>query len=356
VLCNEELYNTLVEVFGEVIVHTHGQPITLSQLPSMKGRFGANRKDFRITTEMVEDGGEHYSVDCPFCGDTRKRLWLSHAWGSTYEIDGKEIPISRGLICCFNENCTDKGDNFNKFCSYLEGKLRPTVVPKATLNTSGALIPVDFPEPTYEVTAVGADPVITRYLLDRKYDLAELNNEWGFRYGKIDFYDVNAVIMPVFDNYGRQCAFWQARYPIIGPIPETFRDGRKKPKYYLPAGSKKSLVLYNLYRAMKTDFIVLTEGIFDAVRVGPSGVAMFGKDLSTRQMQDLYASANHTTLVWIPDMDDPDALGIAEDKVSIMNLRNQFAGGAHVLRLEKGDPADHTRSELWASINALTAR
>lgn len=351
---NEPLYNAMCEAFGDVVLHGEGTPITLKKTPTTDGLFGKDLANFKITADMIEDGGEYYVVNCPFCGDSRKRLWVCHAWGGLYEIGGTNYPVSKGLAICYNENCLDIKDNWLKLCSYIKGVDRPVVVPKTGRPGSGKMPFVEFPEPTYRVNDPAADPRIVTYLTSRGYDIDELGNHWDFRYGEIDIYASPVIIVPVLDK-GR-LAFWQARYPISGDIPEFFKDGRRKPKYYLPGGSKKSFVLYNFYRALRTDYIVLTEGVFDAARVGVSGVAMFGKDLSSRQLQDLACVAGNKTLIWIPDKDDPKAYEIAYKRVIEFNNRNLFGGGAHLLDIGEGDPADHSREEIWASISRLLAK
>ncbi len=351
---NEPLYNALVAAFEDVTITGKGMALTLKRKPTLQGLFGKKLRDYKITKDMIEDGGEYYVVNCPFCGDTRKRLWVCHALGGTYEVDGKRVPIDRNLAVCYNEQCLKDSTNWWKFQGYLKGVGKPTLIPKTgTVAADGRLPEVSFPEVTYMVNAYGADPLITSYLEGRGYNLDELADVWNFRYGHIDIYDAPVVIMPIFHR--GECAFWQARYPNDDEIPEFFKNGRRKPKYYLPGGSKKSFVLYNLERAIQTDYIVLTEGIFDVVRVGQSGVCMFGKDLSSRQLQDLQVVAYDKTLIWIPDMDDPQALQIARKRVNSFNKRGLFQGGAKLLELSDGDPADYTREELWAMISQLPA-
>jgi hypothetical protein len=352
---NEPLYNALCAAFSDVVIHGEGTTLTFHEKPTLANKLGKDLRDYKINAKMVEHWGECYAVNCPFCGDTRKRLWVSHAWGGTYEVEGNRVPVSKGLVVCYNERCLNNTDNWVTFCKYIEGSLKPVIVPKESSVVSGGKeAHVEFPSITYRVNGPGADPTVRQYLVDRGYDLDELGNCWDIRSGKIDFYDIPVVVVPVMDS--THCVFWQARYPKGGEIPEFFRDGRRKPKYYLPRGSKKSYLLYNLYNAAQTDYIVLTEGIFDAIRVGRSGVAMFGKDLSSRQLQDLQVLAGRKTVIWIPDKDDPDAYSLAAKRVKAMNNRGLFQGGAHVLDIGDGDPADHTRGDIWASISQLLAK
>lgn len=351
-MLNKPLYNALCEAFdGDVRIIGEGNPLIVLNPPKVTGRWRKDLSEVRIASDMVDEGGEHYAVNCPFCNDRKHRLWVCHAWGSFVELEGFHIPVSRALVHCYNELCLTEHDNWVKFCEMLEGKWKPAPVEHASGSSSIDFKPSQFPEPTWHVNLPGIDTRVQQYLTGRGYNLDELARVWDFRVGKIDIYDIPVVIMPV--TYNGTYKFWQARYPMTGDVPERFSDGRVKPRYYLPSGSKKSSVLYNLHNAIKTDYVVLVEGIFDAVRVGTSGVAMFGKMLSTLQEQMLYNMAYNKKIVVIPDMDDPDAIHIARKAVDGMNVRQIFKEGVYLLELENGDPAEYKREELWASIKRL---
>lgn len=350
---NEPLYKALVAAYEDVVIVNEDSPMIVSRMPVVDVATGGRLSDMRISSDMVDEGGEYYTINCPFCDDKdvkRHRLWVCHAWGSRIDVNGLHIPVSKGLVHCYNEHCMNNHEYWKKFCQSVEGKWKPDVVTHSTCSNGPLEVkPVVFPS-TFYVNVPGADPMITNYLTGRGYDLNELAKHWDFRYGKIDFYDVPAVIMPVY--FDGKYAFWQARYPVNGEIPEFFHDGRRKPKYYIPAGAKKSLVLYNMDRAIHTDTIVLVEGIFDAVRIGDSGVAMFGKKPSGRQANRLYAMASDKRVVWIPDQDDEEAVEAARTYTERWNMAGAFEGGAHMLTLPDGDPAEYTREEIWRMINA----
>jgi len=91
------------------------------------------------------------------------------------------------------------------------------------------------------------------------------------------------------------------------------------------------------------------------MKVGAQGVAMFGKSPSEAQLQLLFLWKNGRVF-WIPDEDDPDSVEAAIKKTENWNLRKLFAGGAYVVRLPKGDPADYGREELWSLIKQQTAK
>ena len=348
-MLNEALYEALRISYNSVDVHNEDEPLTLARLPVPDVFRGMSNT--KITSDMIDDGGEYYAVNCPFCQDTRHRLWVCHAWGGSIELHGIHYQISKGAVHCYNELCLESHNNWTAFCKSVEGKWKPGLLAVGEeyerLARDKEVI-IDMPVGNYYVSDPHGSPLIRQYLQERRFDLHELSTYWDFRAGKIDFYDVPCVIMPVICQ-GRY-KFWQARYPCSGKIPEFFRDGRRKPKYYIPAGAKKSRVLYNYDNAMQTPTIVLVEGIFDAVRVGSNGVAMFGKRPSTRQQQLLVNEASDKAVVWIPDRDDEEAVEYARSYTARWNNNNQFAGGAYVLTLNDGDPADHTREELCSLI------
>ena len=46
--------------------------------------------------------GETYKVSCPFCSDTRQRLWINHHWGVRDEKTNDDL---LHLAHCFNDDC-----------------------------------------------------------------------------------------------------------------------------------------------------------------------------------------------------------------------------------------------------------
>jgi DNA primase len=91
------------------------------------------------------------------------------------------------------------------------------------------------------------------------------------------------VVIPIHNERGELVAY--AGRSIDG----------SEPKYKLPAGFHKSLVLYNLHRCIErgdVDTVVVVEGFFDAIAVHKGGfpcVALMGSSLSPEQEQLLCA-------------------------------------------------------------------
>ena len=129
-------------------------------------------------------------------------------------------------------------------------------------------------------------------------------------------------------------------------------DG-SEPKYKLPAGFKKSQVLYNLARALEDDSagaVVLVEGFFDCIKVVQAEhvcVALMGCSLSEEQETLLVREFRQVVVmldgdeagrkaageiagrlahkVWVRVVGVPD--GRQPDKLSMEELRGMLGGG-----------------------------
>ena len=67
---NPVLYARLVELFDEVRISHEGIEAT----PGVVMVVGGQR------VSIGAEHGEYYSVNCPFCGDTRGRLYINHTY------------------------------------------------------------------------------------------------------------------------------------------------------------------------------------------------------------------------------------------------------------------------------------
>jgi len=339
---NIPLYNAMVKAFGDVSISRPGEPVVLkaAEPTPVTKQLSYGRKRKKLPSRIVDDG-ECYTVNCPFCGDKRKRLWLCHAWDShTTDEDGKIIYVGKEPIICYNEQCLQDPGNFRKLESMIHID-KDAVTPIACSTNEEAvtnrIIRLPFGIPLKDVKA--------RYVKDyveqeRGFSTGELSDDWGVQVSKIWFYPEPCLVFPVVQN--DICKGWQARY-----IGEGSREKLDKPKYYIPRGFKKSWALYNMDRARLFPVVVLTEGVLDAIKVGKAAVAMFGKKPSLFQFKLLANFWRNSTLVWIPDEDDVQSWKIANTYTEEWNVRKAFAGGAHVVRLPHGDPALFKKEEIW---------
>jgi len=290
-------------------------------------------------------GGEQYHVCCPFCGDTRCRLYVGYTWDrSLRTADGKLIYAGKRAIC-HNEDCLADKENFKKFDALVKANL--SVQDNTPLGCVEGRGPAEddvfaMPPGCIPLADPAVPPGVQEYVSGRGFDLAELSEGWQVQVGRVPGYPGPMLVFPI--HQGGELRAWQARYPGEG----YKQLGR--PKYWWPSGVVKSWLLYNMDRARLYPCVVVTEGILDAVRVGPAGVALFGKVPSTRQETMLVALWRNGTLVWIPDADDPASGEAARRHVDRWNRRALFRNGAHVVELASGDPGSTPQGEIWKLI------
>ncbi len=98
---NPSLFRALQQ-FGEVRLTDPGVAMTALYVPTTDGR--AQLK--------VSNPGEYLRVNCPYCGDTKFRLWVNHRWGV---YDQRTGTCNRWLAICYNEGCLANDDNREDF-------------------------------------------------------------------------------------------------------------------------------------------------------------------------------------------------------------------------------------------------
>lgn len=271
-----ELYRRLRDCFrGHVTIANENQTMVAA----------THRRDGRAEL-VVADGGEYYRVDCPFCQDTRRRLWINYLWGKW-----DESTQSRNLFLavCYNEGCLAKQGHakvlYDRVYSdfiFEADELRDGVPATASLST------VEWPGRMVLVNELDYKHPARRYLEEeRKYDVDILSKTFDVRFmlEPDEKYRMTyqRLIIPAY----REGALmgWQARF--VGTPPH-----KTIPKYYSAPGMKRNQILYNFDNAKKHDFVVVMEGPTDVWSFGPEAVALFGKSLSTAQTQMLLGTWN----------------------------------------------------------------
>lgn len=145
----------------------------------------------------------------------------------------------------------------------------------------------------------------------------------------------NHLIVQTFD-FDQNPIYWMGR---------AIND-QIKPKAYNPLGKagfyNKSDVVFNLNNAKRNGFAVVCEGVFDAMTVGDSGTALFGKTLSMRQLE-AYMKAD-LELVYI--MLDPDAHYY---EIKLADTLSHYIP-TYVCFLKQGDPNEVGRSGVLKAI------
>jgi hypothetical protein len=337
-MLNQALYDKLVSAFGEVRVTNEGQPFLFNKSMNVRGE-----------SELVkQQSGEEYRVCCPVCGDTRFRLYINHTYGQDSIIG---YPTSR-LIKCQNENCEQNIRAYENAGEVLRrmlgGYLRDVITgkaPKVRVNTQEAkkLPPLSYPDNAITVDKLEPGNPAFDYLVLRTFDPEIIGKKYGVGYttdyvgeraGKSYNWLSGRMFIPCGDGG------WQARD----------LEGYSSMKYFTSPGWQKSRTVYNLDTARRQPKLcVLCEGVTDVWRVGDRGVAIFGKDLSVKQCDDI--SSNFAAVAVMLDADAFEGLKPSGVK-AIVDLQKRSINAFRVLLPTDRDPAECTTKELWNLINA----
>lgn len=110
----------------------------------------------------------------------------------------------------------------------------------------------------------------------RKFDENLINDYYIFRSSSNDYFYNNRIIIPIFDE----------KNVTKGFCARTILEDVKK-RYYNSKGTKFSRLLFNYINIANNDydFVVIVEGIFDALRLHKYALATFGKKLSEYQIE-----------------------------------------------------------------------
>jgi hypothetical protein len=294
----------------------------------------------------VEVQGEYYAVNCPFCFDTRNRLWINYLWG---RHDPRVRGLNLWLAICYNENCLAKPGRVMELYDMIFGDVRDSPGRYDPLNR-GRRRTGQLRSDSYRP----AGPIVTRldwlpdyhpgnlYLTSRGYDYRRVGRGFGLCYcfqAAPEFpLASHRIIAPVW--FGGKLVGWQGRY--LGEPPAGV------PKWLTMSGMKKSALLYNFDRASKSGYVVVCEGVGDVWAYGGEAVALFGKGMSDRQANLIASTWGQGAVVILLDGDAPreaqkthDALGPRVRRKVIVPLPADT------------DPGDYPREALRAYVLEL---
>lgn len=146
----------------------------------------------------------------------------------------------------------------------------------------------------------------------------------------------NRLVIQTFDDRNKPI-YWMGRALSSELTPKTFN----------PVGGKNTInktdVIFNLNNAKKTGVAVISEGVFDATTIGNSGVALFGKTLSMKQLLLLIKANLEAVFVML----DPDAMSSA---IKIAELLSMHIDNVYLCMLKGGDPNEVGRKGCLEAI------
>lgn len=352
---NDKLYRALIRDFDSVKIAKEGEAMIYKMVPNpIKGG----------TRIVIQHSGEEYRICCPFCSDTRYRLWINHRWNTSDPITKYYFGV--GHVCCFNDGCDINQyapkEARQKCHEQLVRQMKPYMrrgmglQPKATKKRE--VKAVKLPTKCIPLDTLPDNHPAIEYLRSRGYDPYEKAIEWQLQYCSEDPNPLvpNRIIIPI--TYGGMLVGWQARY--LGDPPSD-----NIPKYYTMPGTPKNQVLYNYDRAKATRFGVVVEGATDVWQVGRQGVAFLGNSISAQQTRILTSTWGRTGICV---MVDPDLIGKQRkkpnqpteyEKIKQTLLQpGLFAWGAlEVVLPDDTDPGSFpSQKELWEYVIAAAMR
>ena len=281
---NPLLYSRLLARFNRITVSHAGEEALVFPETNV---FGQQRYRFK--------GGEYYQVCCPFCDDTRFRLWINYLWG---HYDEKYKTSHKDLLICYNEQCMQRNpSNVDKLYHEVYGTMDAQTVRQSPIRPgiSVAGREIGSPGRVISLNDLPLDHIANQYLLSRSFEPRDLATKYNLGYCEEPAVDYpamwNRLVIPVYTN-GQYVGF-QGR---------LLREGH--PKYYFPTGATKTDWLYNMDNARHYPVLVITEGVTKVWRVGPFAVATFGSSMSGKQptyIAEMAAQADFVVLYYDGD-------------------------------------------------------
>lgn len=338
---NTLLYNGLVRRFGSVKVINPGREAVELQSVTLNGV----KIDYKF--------GEYYTVNCPWCGDTRHRLYISYMWGMfDPEVGNKH----KNLIWCQSGKGCYKGSpaRIDQLDYEVYGAMPHQIRTVQNIAKGVAYASTDVVEPPGAVIALrdlpSTHPAV-QYLGIRGFNPTVLSDLFGVGYCEeaAPLYPLmqGRIVIPVYTK-GRYVG-WQGRY--VGDIDwKRFRT----PKYYNSSQFPKSMHLYNYDNANRYRIVCLVEGVATVWSLGPQFTACFGSSVSLPQAQQAAELCREGYLVLLLDGDTwavDSQTGFSKASRAIDILTAHVGSRLVVIRLPpEAKPDDYYPEALWGMI------
>jgi DNA primase len=292
------------------------------------------------------------TMNCPYCGDRRRRLYVHHLWCTKDPFSGERM---RHLATCYNEDCLHQhyADFEEKVFAWEANPRRrypEMAVATPEIAESGELAEAELPGVCPSVADLPRTHRAVGYLAGRGFDVAALARHWDVRYCEEATTHREAegrIIVPV--RFGGRLVGWQGRH-----VGECDWKRERLAKYYNLPSFHKRRVLYNFDRASTRRCVVVVEGVSDAWKVGRNAVALLGKTFSHDQVELLQQwKAEHEGDVVVVLMLDPDARGGKSYERTVEGLREVVKARRRVeVSLPEGvDPGSLSRPVIWSQID-----
>lgn len=337
---NPVLYQCLCRRFGDVEVVAPGE--------ALQGRYAAARVPVGFEASLrpmqpnrgprqelhVDHSGEEYKLDCPFCNDTRKRLFVNHRWSVRDERSGSD---NLWLAHCWNEECLASrqtqlrllemvyaGRGSPRYQQVRVGVAAPEEAP--VVQSPGVTISL------LELAEKHPQHPALRYLHDRKFDIERLARQYEIGYCLHSRYTLasDRIYIPI--RMAGTLRGWQVRWP------RDWNPG-DPPKYWSCPNMRRRSVWYNGDRAVKYRTPVIVEGPADVWGYGTQALGVIGKTMSAGLRRKLVALCGEGACVVMLDPEPDEKMKARQGKRyvhHIEKLAKQLEGDEHAPGFRKG--------------------
>lgn len=323
------LYQYLRQRFGQVKVASPGYGMVANR---------AQQPDGSSRMQIISSG-EYYRVCCPFCGDSRFRLWINHRYGQLNEEGRRDT----WLAYCYNEDCLSEYHRRKELEEVVFGFMNRQERKQLVLPISQAdhkvqeLKPHQMPGYCRPINDLPVTHSARAYVEGTRGFPAD----WLYDQYRVSLCEVASpdyrrmagrLIIPIYKDH--ICVGWQARIPY--DLEKSAMKASGEVKYYTCPTMPKSQVLYNYDVARHYPFIVVAEGVTDVWAIGPYGVATLGSSLSWHQKSMLMYENRGKPIVF---MWDADAWDDKEGEVADFR-RGRTNPVVNVVLPDETDPGD----------------
>lgn len=291
---NPSLYRRLKRHFGSVKVSSHREKF--DAIPA---------RDIHSDEEkpklLIKNAGEYYQVCCPYCSDTKHRLYINHMYGKRDDF-GRKMTF---LAICYNETaCMSKADNqadLYDTLSEIDGVLERARI-KEGVDVPQEAREFKLPGPCVRLDSLKPDHIARLYLESRNFDPDVIARRYGVSFCLDSHYFLarERLIIPIYER--GKLKGWQARY--VGELAWKKKSYKGPPKYFSCPGMDRRMLLYNLDNAREYNTGVIVEGPTDVWSFGPMAVCTFGATMTEFQKRKFMAVFRKRTAVLVYDPEE----------------------------------------------------
>lgn len=282
---NKTLYELLEREFGDVIVAAEGEELIGTyegEARRQKAEALVNRRKVPSTKPLrpkldVLHSGEEYRVNCPYCNDTRHRLFINHLWAVKDRYGNQNLWLAH----CWNEECLASytrqqqlWDRVFRIGRRPPGHEEVRKGRKIDINDIGGV--ASPPGPIISLKKLrknNPNHQAIAYLEGRGFDCDKLSEIYEVGWCSESQYALacNRIYIPIrIDGILRG---WQMR------LPRDWQEG-DPPKYWSMPNMRRRLLAYNYDRATYYKTPVIIEGPADVWSYGTQSMGCIGKTMS----------------------------------------------------------------------------